>query len=103
MCSVKNVAAIAMAAALTAIANGIPVAAAAQPVVQPPPPAAPAAQPAPSDAALANRPAVAERVTFKEAVERALARNPSIEQAAADILRADALVRLARASALRYV
>jgi outer membrane protein len=93
MCSVKNVAAIAMSAALMAGMTGVD--AAAQP-----PPAAPVAQPAPSDAALANRPAVAERVTFKDAVERALARNPTIEQAAADILRADALVRQARAQAL---
>jgi outer membrane protein len=88
MCKGTNVTAIVMVAGLLMIANG----AAAQ---------QPAAQPAtPSDPALANRPAVAERVTFKEAVERALARNPSIEQAAADILRADALVRQARASAL---
>jgi outer membrane protein len=40
---------------------------------------------------------VSERVTFREAIDRALARNPSIAQAAADILRADALVRQARA------
>jgi outer membrane protein len=59
--------------------------------------------PAPAQLPTANRPAVAERVTFKEAVERALARNPSIEQAAADILRADALVRQARALTLPTV
>jgi outer membrane protein len=76
-----------------------------QPAPAQPAPTQPAPiQPAtPSDAAAANRPAVAERVTFKDAVERALARNPSIEQAAADILRADALVRQARASALPNV
>jgi outer membrane protein TolC len=93
MCRGKNVVAVAVAAALVVGVNGVG-AAAQQPAAQP------SASSAPE---LANRPAVAERVTFKEAVERALARNPSIEQAAADILRADALVRQARAAALPNV
>jgi outer membrane protein len=106
MSKVKIVAAMAIVGALTAAAPG---AAAAQPPAAQPPAQTPAAQtpagqtPAVPDAALANRPAVAERVTFKDAVERALARNPSIEQAAADILRADALVRQARALTLPSV
>ena len=41
-------------------------------------------------------PAVAERITFKDAVDRALARNLTIQEAATDILRADALIRQAR-------
>jgi outer membrane protein len=41
-----------------------------------------------------------ERVTFKEAIERALARNPSVAQAAADILRADALLQQVRSQSL---
>lgn len=93
MCRGMNVAAMAMAVALTAVTTAV-----AQVPAAPQPPAATQPPAAPAD--LANRPAVAERVTFKEAVERALARNPSIEQAAADILRADALVRQARAAAL---
>src|SRR5262245_9173597 len=52
---------------------------------QRPPPAAPAALAAP------------ERVTFRDAVDRALQRNPTIAEASADILRADALLRQARA------
>lgn len=36
------------------------------------------------------------KLTFREAVERALQRNPTIAQATADILRADALLRQAR-------
>jgi outer membrane protein len=82
-------------AALMLAAGVASVASAQQPAQQPA-----SAQPQPP---VVNRPAVAERVTFKEAVERALARNPSIEQAAADILRADALVRQARAVTLPTV
>jgi outer membrane protein len=95
MCRAKKVAAMAMAAALTTVTAA---AQQQQPVAQ-----QPAAQQPAAPAELANRPAVAERVSFKDAVERALARNPSIEQAAADILRADALVRQARASTLPNV
>jgi outer membrane protein TolC len=47
-----------------------------------------------------SAPPVSERITFKEAIDRALARNPSIAQAAADILRANALLRQARANTL---
>jgi outer membrane protein TolC len=39
-------------------------------------------------------------VTFKEAIERAVKRNPSVAQAAAEILRADALLQQARILAL---
>jgi outer membrane protein len=118
MCRVKNFAAIATAAVLLIVPAATAAAQAGADAVESfrngsaddrsaPAQSATAQQPAapgtPPDAALANRPAVAERVTFKEAVERALARNPTIEQAAADILRADALVRQARASALPNV
>jgi outer membrane protein TolC len=41
-----------------------------------------------------------ERVTFKEAVERARARNPSVQEAKAEVLRAEALVVQARSRAL---
>jgi outer membrane protein len=43
------------------------------------------------------------RVTFADAVQRAIARNPSAAVAAAQILRADALVRQARAATLLAV
>ncbi|HZF12316.1 MAG TPA: TolC family protein [Thermoanaerobaculia bacterium] len=41
-----------------------------------------------------------ERISFKEAVDRALARNPTVQEAAAEVLRAEALVQQARASTL---
>jgi len=44
-----------------------------------------------------------ERVTFDEAVQRAIASNPSAASAAAGILRADALLRQARAATLLNV
>jgi outer membrane protein TolC len=56
-------------------------------------------------AAVASRPVAAqvpvtgpvvERVTLEQAVERALARNPTVAQAAADILRAEAILRQTR-------
>jgi outer membrane protein TolC len=43
-------------------------------------------------------PAVAERVTFRDAIDRALKRNPTVEEAASDILRADALLRQSRSA-----
>ena len=67
------------------------------------PPPSPAAQtsPAPSPeapTAPAQPPVVPpERVTFDDAVQRALDRNPSVVSAAADILRAEGLLKQARA------
>jgi outer membrane protein TolC len=52
-------------------------------------------------ASAAQPPEPAERVTFAQALERALARNPSSAIAAAGILRADALLAQARSNA-RY-
>jgi outer membrane protein TolC len=68
------------------------------PTPQTPTPQPPTPQTAtpPTQAAASRTPAVAERITFKEAVDRALARNLTIQQAATDILRADALIRQAR-------
>src|SRR5262249_43704144 len=47
----------------------------------------------------AQPPQPAERVTFDEAISRAIAQNPSSAIAAADILRADGLLQQARADA----
>lgn len=52
---------------------------------------------------LAAQPPVTERVTFDEAVRRAMERNPSAAIAAAQILRADALLRETRAATLLTV
>jgi outer membrane protein TolC len=51
-----------------------------------------------STAAYAQAPQPVERVTFREAIERAIARNPSSAIAAAGILRADALLAQARSA-----
>jgi outer membrane protein TolC len=48
--------------------------------------------------AFAQTPAPVEKLTFTEAVQRAIAKNPSSTIAAAGILRADALLREARSS-----
>jgi outer membrane protein TolC len=58
-------------------------------------PAAPAATPTPAASA-----PVVEKITFKEAIDRALARNPTVQEAAAEVLRAEALVVQARAATL---
>jgi outer membrane protein TolC len=58
-------------------------------------PASPAGPPA---APTAGPVGPVEKITFKEAVDRALARNPTIQEAAAEVLRAEALVVQARAS-----
>lgn len=50
--------------------------------------------------ASAQEPAAAERVSFKEAIARAVANHPTVRVAAADILRAEALVRQAQAAVL---
>src|SRR5437773_12423427 len=47
----------------------------------------------------AQTPQPAERVTFDEAIKRAMTRNPSSAIAAADILRADGLLAQARSAA----
>jgi outer membrane protein TolC len=52
---------------------------------------------APSLTATIEPPPVVPRITFGEAVQRALARNPTVAVALADIQRADALVQEARA------
>jgi outer membrane protein TolC len=52
--------------------------------------------PAPSAPAVAPEPE-ASRITFDEAIRRALARNPTVAMALAEIRRADALVQEARA------
>jgi outer membrane protein len=54
-------------------------------------------------AAQAPTPAPLEKVSFEEAIRRATTANPSVELAAASILRADALLRQARAAALPAV
>jgi outer membrane protein TolC len=65
----------------------------APPASAPPIPTAPQTPPAP--------PVVPpERVTFDDAVSRAVQRNPSVTSAAADILRAEGLLRQARAAIL---
>jgi len=62
-----------------------------------PPPAASAPVPSP-----APGPAV-ERIAFHQAIERALGRNPTVREAAAEVLRAAALVEQARANVLPHV
>jgi outer membrane protein TolC len=59
---------------------------------------APGQEPPAADA----RPAVVERLTFDEAVERATSRNPSVAAAAQAILRAEALLSQARGVFLPY-
>lgn len=49
----------------------------------------------------AQQPAM-ERLTFDEAVERAITRNPSVQQAASGILRAEALLQQVRALSLPF-
>ncbi len=70
-----------------------------------PPPAAPAVPAAAAAAApAASAPAGSvERITFRQAVDRALARNPTAREAAAEVLRAAALVEQARAAALPHL
>jgi outer membrane protein TolC len=65
--------------------------------------AAPSASPpelpsvTPSEGARIEEPPVVTRITFAEAIQRALARNPTVAVARADVERADALVNEARA------
>ncbi|MEA2691626.1 MAG: outer membrane protein, partial [Acidobacteriota bacterium] len=60
------------------------------------------ATPQPASPALPTSPpgAPVERVTFKQAVDRALAQNPTVQEAAAEVLRAEALVVQARSRTL---
>ena len=51
----------------------------------------------------AQTPAPVERVTFQQAIDRAIANNPSTAVAAAGILRAEGLLRQARAATLLQV
>jgi outer membrane protein TolC len=63
-------------------------------------PAAPPAQTAatPPVQTVAMPPSAPDRVTFQDTIDRALKRNPTIAEASADILRADALLRQARSA-----
>ncbi len=96
----RGLLAIALAGALSA-----PIDARQAPAPQTPPAQAPAPQtqaPQPPSAPAAPPSAAApvvppERVTFDEAIRQALQRNPSVVVAAADILRAEGLLRQARA------
>src|SRR6187399_2995790 len=89
---------------------GLPVQALAQPP-QPPPPPAPQPQPdvqqthLPGDSVQAASPVagVPTRISFDEAVKRAVAKNPSVLVAAANILTAQGLLRQARAAVLPNV
>src|SRR5262252_555842 len=56
-----------------------------------------------SATALAQPPTPVERVTFQQAIDRATSNNPSAAVAAAAILRADGLLRQARAATLLQV
>lgn len=58
------------------------------------------AQTAPGSASQAPAPQATRAVTFEEAIRLATTRNPTVESAAAAILRADALLRQARAVVL---
>jgi outer membrane protein TolC len=88
----------------------LPVQALAQPP-QPPPPPAPPPQPdvqqthLPGDSVQAASPVagVPTRISFDEAVKRAVAQNPSVLVAAANILSAQGLLRQARAAVLPNV
>lgn len=73
-----------------------------QPQVPPPPqtPAAPPSTPAPPEPPPVVPP---EKVTFEDAVRRAIDRNPGIVVAAAEILRAEGLLKQARAVTLPNV
>jgi outer membrane protein TolC len=73
--------------------------------IQAPAPQAPSqASPSTQDSAAASpAAAVPERLSFEEAVRRATTRNPSVAAAATDILRADGLLRQARAATLPAV
>lgn len=70
----------------------------------PAPAAAPAQQVQAGDEAAASpAAATAERMSFEDAVRRAVTRNPSVAAAASDILRAEGLLRQARATTLPLV
>src|SRR5688572_19791979 len=56
-----------------------------------------------SQTVYAQTPAPVERVTFQQAVDRAIANNPSTAIAAAGILRAEGLLRQARAATMLQV
>jgi outer membrane protein TolC len=78
-----------------------PAAAAAQsPSSSPAPPAAQSPSSAPSAPAA---PGEVEKITFRAAVDRALAANTSVQEAAAEVLRAEALIRETRSTSLPQV
>jgi outer membrane protein len=81
---------------------------AATPTVPMPPAAAPGV-PASAPASTPQAPAAgpgeiaAERITFRAAIDRALSQNTSVQQAVAEVLRAEALVQQTRSSSLPQV
>jgi|HubBroStandDraft_3_1064219.scaffolds.fasta_scaffold71070_1 outer membrane protein TolC len=84
-----------------------PAARAAAPAAEPAPaapPAAPAPVPVPTPTpAPPSTPGEMERLNFRQAIDRTLARNPTIQQAVAEVLRAEALVMQARANSLPQI
>ena len=91
---------VARALAAAAVVSALPVSAhaarAGEPATVPAPtPEMPAV--APSETATIEAAPVVPRITFGEAIQRALARNPTVAVALAEVQRADALVQEARA------
>jgi len=89
----KPVLALAIVVTLTGSASAQQAPASSGPAGQTPPPPAPQAPTAPAPPPVVPP----ERVSFDDAVRRALDRNPSVVSAAADILRAEGLLKQARA------
>ncbi|HXO27353.1 MAG TPA: TolC family protein [Thermoanaerobaculia bacterium] len=79
----------------------------ATPTVPMPPPAAPGVPPsAPAStpqAPVAAPGEIAARITFREAIDRALSQNTTVQQAVVEVLRAEALVQQTRSSSLPQV
>jgi outer membrane protein len=73
-------------------------------VPMPPPPSAPGAAASATLAASPAPPATEpEPITFRAAIDRALSQNTTVQQAVAEVLRAEALVQQARSSSLPQV
>ncbi len=88
--------ALALAPTVPAPAAQVPPAASAPASVAPVPGEPPAAAPAGAGPVL-------QRITFRDAIDRALAANTTVQQAVAEVLRAEALVQETRASSLPQV
>jgi outer membrane protein TolC len=82
-----------------------PAAPSAPPAATPPAMEPPAAAPAAAGTVPAAQPVAgaAERITFRAAVDRALTANTTVQEAVAEVLRAEALVKETRASSLPQV